>query len=108
MTISIDDDVEMLTEQVDALKQLGEKESVSDSELYDVSIRWGTALAGRLPRLVHYSALGQLGDADGQRFRSLCDDLRAVSPLAAKFGLAPPALPEPSVGSTNGGPHGKT
>lgn len=106
MTISIDDDVEMLTEQIHALKQLGEKESVNGNELYDVSIRWGTALAGRLPRMIHYSALGELSDADAQRFHSLCDDLRAVSPLAAKFGLVPPALPESSVGSTNGEAHG--
>ncbi|MDT5226400.1 MAG: hypothetical protein QOH94_193, partial [Mycobacterium sp.] len=54
--ITVDDDIEWLTELVEALKELGRQEQVSDGEKYDFSIRWGTALAGRLPRLVHYSS----------------------------------------------------
>lgn len=93
-TVSIDDDVNWLTEQIQALKKLGDEDSVDDDEIYDLSIRWGAALAGRLPRLVHYSSLGLLDGADERRFQSLCDELRAVSNLVSKFGLARPALPE--------------
>ena len=70
--ISIDDDVSLLTEQIEALKALGEQDAVSENQIYDFGIRWGTALAGRLPRLVHYSSLGLLDEADESRFRALC------------------------------------
>lgn len=93
-TVCIDDDVELLTEQITALKELGDKDDVDDDEIYDLSIRWGTALAGRLPRLVHYSSLGSLGDADQGRFQSLCDDLRAVADLIDRFGFARPLFDE--------------
>ena len=87
LPVSIDDDVELLTEQIDALEKLGERSDVDDEEVYDLSIRWGAALAGRLPRLAHYSSLGQLDDADERRFQSLCDQLREVSRLVEKFKL---------------------
>lgn len=93
-TVSIDDDVEWLTEQIQALKKLGGKDSVADNETYDLSIRWGAALAGRLPRLMHYSSLELLDEADERRFQSLCEQLRAVSDLVSKFGLTRPALPQ--------------
>lgn len=94
MTTNIDDDVALVTEQIHALKRLGDQISVSDSEIYDFSIRWGTVLAGRLPRLTHYRAHGLLDDADEHRFQSLCEELRAVAPLAARLGVALPAVPE--------------
>lgn len=94
--ISIDDDVEFITEQIDRLRQLGEHEGRSnvfnDEDVYDLSIRWGAALSGRLPRIVHYSSAGLLADADERRFQSLCDELRAVSPLIERFELPPPHL----------------
>ncbi|MEZ0362153.1 hypothetical protein ACAG26_00405 [Mycobacterium sp. pUA109] len=93
-TISIDEDVAVLTEQIAALQRLADQVSVSDEEIYDISIRWGTALAGRLPRLVYYSSLGALGDADRRRFQQLCDELSALTPLVTRLGLARPALPE--------------
>ena len=93
--ISIDDDVEWLTEQIQTLKQLGRQDEVSDSEKYDFSIRWGTALAGRLPRLVHYSSRGLLDEADERRFQALCDELRALSELIDRIGLAQPVFTEP-------------
>ena len=92
--VSIDDDVEVLTEQIDALKELGRKDEVDDDEIYDLSIRWGTALSGRLPRLVHYSSLGLLEEADQRRFESLCEELRAVSELIGRFALARPVFAE--------------
>lgn len=91
--VAIDADVEMLAEQVEALQALGRKSSVEDGEVYDVSVRWGAALAGRLPRLVHYSSLGLLDKADRRRFDSLCEQLRGVSGLAEKLGLPCPVLP---------------
>jgi hypothetical protein len=90
--ITIDDDVEWLTELMQALKQLGQQDEVTDSEKYDISIRWGTALAGRLPRLVHYSARGLLDDADEHRFQALCDELRGLSDLIDRIGLTQPVF----------------
>jgi hypothetical protein len=90
--ISVDDDIEWLTEQVEALRQLDRQEQVSDGEKYDFSIRWGTALAGRLPRLVHYSSRGLLEAADEHRFQALCDDLRGLSDLIARMGLVQPVF----------------
>lgn len=90
--VGIDDDIELLTEQITALKELGHKDDVDDDEIYDLSIRWGTALAGRLPRLVHYSSLGSLDEADQRRFQLLCDELRAVSDLIDRFAFARPVF----------------
>jgi hypothetical protein len=92
--ITIDDDVDWLTEQIEALKQLGQKGEVDEGEKYDFSIRWGTALAGRLPRLVHYSARGLLDEADERRFQALCDELRELSEVIERIGLARPVFSE--------------
>lgn len=100
--VSIDDDVALLNEQIEALRRFGQRGDVDDEEIYDLSIRWGAALAGRLPRLTYYDSLGQLGDEDQQRFRSLCDQLRDLSPLIERFDLTRPRLP----GSTDGQPTG--
>ena len=88
--VTIDDDVEWLTEQIQALKQLGRQDEVDDGKKYDFSIQWGTALAGRLRRLVHYSSRGLLADADERRFQALCDELRGLSDLIDRIGLARP------------------
>jgi hypothetical protein len=90
--ITIDDDVEWLTEQIVTLKQLGQKEQVTDGEKYDFSIRWGTALAGRLPRLVHYSSHGLLDEADERRFQALCDEMRGLADVIDRIGLVQPAF----------------
>jgi hypothetical protein len=91
-SVRIDDDIELLTEQITALKELGHKDKVDDDDVYDLSIRWGTALAGRLPRLVHYNSLGSLDEADQLRFQSLCDELRSVSDLIDRFAFAHPVF----------------
>ncbi len=93
--LSIDDDVEWLTEQIQQLKAFGEGGEVSGGQIYDFSIRWGTALAGRLPRLMHYSALGMLDAADETRVRALCTQLRELSDLIDRFKLARPDFSEP-------------
>lgn len=93
-SITIDDDVEWLTEQIEALEQLGQQDEVSDGQKYDFSIRWGTALAGRLPRLVHYSSRGLLDGADQRRFQALCDQLHGLSGVINRLGLAQPVLTE--------------
>ncbi|MBV8862788.1 MAG: hypothetical protein JO082_09335 [Mycobacterium sp.] len=90
--ITIDDDVEWLTEQIAVLKQIGRKDEVSESEKYDFSIRWGAALAGRLPRLVHYHSRGLLDEADQRRFMALCDELRGLSDVIGRLGLAQPVF----------------
>ncbi|EFG74797.1 hypothetical protein HMPREF0591_5387 [Mycobacterium parascrofulaceum ATCC BAA-614] len=94
--VSIDDDIEFLSEQLERLRALGEEKAADDvfgdEDIYDLSVRWGTALAGRLPRIAHYSSIGLLDEADERRFQSLCDELRAVSPLIDRFKLARPDL----------------
>ncbi len=92
--ISIDDDVEWLAEQMQALKELGQQGEVTDGEKYDFSIRWGTALAGRLPRLVHYCSRGLLDDADERRVQQLFDELKGLSDLIDRIGLVQPVFKE--------------
>lgn len=94
--VGVDDDFEWINEQVQALKQLGEKEELAEGESYDFSIRWGTALAGRLRRLVHYSAQRMLTEADERRFQALCDELRGLSGLIDRFELAHPVFTDSS------------
>ncbi|MCV7099796.1 hypothetical protein [Mycobacterium palustre] len=96
-SIVIDDDVVLINEQIKALKELGRQDDeapISEGQRYDFSIRWGTVLAGRLRRLVHYSSLGMLEDADESTFRALCDELRGLSHLIDRFRLAQPRFTE--------------
>lgn len=88
--IGVDDDLELLAEQIVALKDLARHDDVPEGKAYDFGIRWGAALAGRFRRLVHYSCLGALDEPDERRFKSLCDDLRSVSDLIERFDLARP------------------
>lgn len=91
--VEIDDDVRLITEQINALKELAkadDEEPITEGQRYDFAIRWGTVLAGRLRRLVHYGSLDRLDDADVGRFHALCDELRAVSHLIDRFRLAQP------------------
>lgn len=105
--VNIDDDVAFLTEQIEGLKQLAQRDDVDDEEIYDLSIRWGTALAGRLPRLAHYNSLGELDDEDQQRFGSLCDQLRELSPLIERFDLTRPRLPGSTDDQVSGRRHAR-
>lgn len=91
--ISIDDDVAVLTEQLRALRELGRHPHVDDEQVYDQSIRWGTALAGRLRRLSYYHDRGLLDDDAECRFAAVCDELRGVTELVERFDLARPELP---------------
>ncbi|OBF87260.1 hypothetical protein A5791_19465 [Mycobacterium sp. 852002-51163_SCH5372311] len=92
--VDINADVELLTEQIRALKELGSQGQVSEGQRYDFSIRWGTIQAGRLRRLVHYSALGMLTEADEHRFHELCAELRTLTGLIDRFRLAQPVFTE--------------
>lgn len=109
--VSIDDDVEFLTEQIERLKELGQQDETDDvfddEDVYDLSIRWGTALAGRLPRMAHYSSVGLLTDADERRFQSLSDELREVSPLIERFKLARPDFVDCPDAQASSGHHRK-
>lgn len=91
--VSIDDDVAVLTEQVRALRELGQRAQVDDVAIYDLSIRWGTALAGRLRRLAYYHGRGVLDDDAEHRLARVCDELRSVADLVERFDLARPDLP---------------
>lgn len=91
--VDVDNDVELITQQISALKELAKKddeEPISEGERYDFSIRWGTVLAGRLRRLRHYNSLGRLDEADVRRFHALRDEVRTLSHLVDRFRLARP------------------
>ena len=91
--VDIDNDVELITEQINALKELARTDDeapITEGQRYDFAIRWGTVLAGRLRRLVHYGSLGRLDDADVRKFHALCDELHALSHLIDRFRLAQP------------------
>ncbi|WP_156669701.1 hypothetical protein [Mycobacterium sp. E3339] len=94
--VNIDDDIAFIGEQLERLKELAEHKEAADifgdEDIYDLSVRWGTALAGRLPRMAHYSSMGRLAEADERRFRVLCDDVRAALPLIERFKLARPTF----------------
>ncbi len=93
--VDVETDVELIAGQIEALEQLAaqnDREPISEGRRYDFSVRWGTIMAGRLRRLVHYSALGRLDDDDERRFRELYDELRALSPLIDRFRLAQPVF----------------
>jgi hypothetical protein len=98
--VSIDGDVELITGQIEALKDLAKRDDqapISEGQRYDFSIRWGTVLAGRLRRLVHYSSLGRLDDADERTFDALRTELRSLSHLIDRFRLAQPNFTEDPV-----------
>ncbi|WP_046300508.1 hypothetical protein [Mycobacterium sp. UM_Kg27] len=92
-TIDIDDDVAVLTEQLRALQDLGQHSEIEDEQVYDLSIRWGTAMAGRLRRLVYYHSRGLLDDDAERRLALVCEELRDVADLVKRFDLARPDLP---------------
>jgi hypothetical protein len=104
--VNIDDDVAWLTDQINGLKELSRMTEVDEEESYDFSIRWGTALSGRLRRLVHYSSLGRLDPADESRYQALCEELRGLSDLINRFGLAQPVFTDspPASAKRHGGP----
>src|ERR1700722_4497013 len=93
-TVDVDADVELLTDQIGALRELGGGGPVSERQRHDFSIRWGTVGAGRLRRLVHYRSLGKLSDADERRFQAVCAELRSVSDLIDRFRLVRPVFTE--------------
>ncbi|OBI85069.1 hypothetical protein [Mycobacterium sp. 1245805.9] len=91
--VAIDGDVELITGQIRALKELAKQDDetpISEGQRYDFSIRWGTVLAGRLRRLVHYSSLGRLTDTDERTFDALRHELRSLDHLIERFRLAQP------------------
>ena len=90
--VGVDDDVELIKRQITALRELGQRGSVSEDEIYDFSIRWGTVLAGRVRRLAHYSALGLLADADTAKFHAVREELDELTGLIDRFRLTRPRL----------------
>jgi hypothetical protein len=98
--INVDDDFDLLSEQISALKVLAASDELSDGRIYDFSIRWGTALAGRLPRLTHYSSLGLLDGVNEHRFQVLCAELRELSGLIDRLGLVQPIFTAPPVATS--------
>lgn len=63
--------------------------------VYDVSIRWGTMLSGRLERLVHYASHGELSPREVARYEELLEELAAALPLIDRLGLGRPSVPRP-------------
>ncbi|WP_369205631.1 hypothetical protein [Streptomyces sp. PU-14G] len=63
-----------------------------DERVYDFSIRWGTLLSGRLERLAHYAARGELTREQAERYQALRSRLRDAAPLAERLDLAGPGV----------------
>lgn len=87
-----DVDLELLFDQVAAVRQLARdvERKPDPDRVYDVSIRWGTLLSGRLARLTYYADRGELSPPEQARYEQLQDDLRDVTPAAVRLGLHPP------------------
>lgn len=60
---------------------------------YDLSIRWGVLVSGRLKRLEHYHRAGELTQDQERRYRDLKRELRAALPEAERLGVARPGIP---------------
>ena len=90
--VGVDDDVDLIQRQIAGLRALGQRGSMSEDEIYDFSIRWGTVLAGRVRRLAHYSALGLLAQADAAKFDALRQELNELTRLIDRFRLTRPRL----------------
>ncbi|RCG21382.1 hypothetical protein DTL70_18250 [Streptomyces diacarni] len=63
-----------------------------DERVYDFSIRWGTLLSGRLERLAHYAARGELTGEQAKRYQELRARLRDAASSAARLDLADPGV----------------
>ncbi|UNS99884.1 hypothetical protein MMF93_28085 [Streptomyces tubbatahanensis] len=63
-----------------------------DERVYDFSIRWGTLLSGRLERLAHYAARGELTRRQAKRYQELRTRLRDAASSAARLDLADPGV----------------
>jgi|SRR5690625_1686552 len=92
MSVDIDADLDIIAEQIAILRNLSAQPQVSDATLYDFSIRWGTVLAGRVPRLIHYRDHRLLSATDSDRVHDVCAQLRALTARARRLGLAVPRL----------------
>lgn len=84
------DDLEKLAAQIDALRKLEKLDGLSEDQIYDFSLQWGSALAARLRRLAQYSAMGMLDGADEVDFQTLRSELDELSSLIDRFHLARP------------------
>ncbi|WP_433501169.1 hypothetical protein ACQP1K_13170 [Sphaerimonospora sp. CA-214678] len=88
-------DLDMLFGEVEALRELaGDPQASADqARVYDFSIRWGTLLAGRLPRLEHYYRNGGLTPDERARYDALRVALREALPMVERLGIARPSIP---------------
>lgn len=101
-TVSAEADLHLLIDLVDALDALAgsaDDDTVEEAVRYDFSIRWGTAMSGRLLRLAYYSDRGDLSTADHCRYERLCVRLEQALPQIERFRLAHPRYRWPAAGA---------
>lgn len=91
----VDEDLDMLFSEVEALHRLaGDPQAAADrARVYDFSIRWGTLLAGRLPRIDHYHRRGDLTPDERARYAALRTALREALPMMERLDIARPTVP---------------
>lgn len=93
-----DGDLDLMFEQVDALRRLAHEVEHTDDEehasalVYDFSIRWGTYVSGRLHRLELGHESGDLDEKADRRYRDLMDELRDVLPITRQLRLTCPTM----------------
>lgn len=83
----------MISEAVEALRDLASDPDRDGSRVYDFSIRWGVLMSGRLKRLEHYYRAGQLTGEQERRYRGLRRELKDATPRIERLGISRPAVP---------------
>jgi hypothetical protein len=91
----IDRDLSMIFTETEALRSLTSdpNEAKDGSRVYDLSIRWGVLMSGRLKRLEHYYRAGEPMEYQKQRYRELRRELEASMLLVERLGISPPSVP---------------
>ncbi len=91
----VDADLDMLFDRVGELRALAsDPERLRDGgRVYDFRIRWGIAIAGRMERLAHYHARGELAPDERVRYEALRAQLREALPLMDRLPVPRPRVP---------------
>lgn len=93
--LGIDRDLDMIFAETEALRELAsDPDKAQDgARVYDLSIRWGTLMSGRLKRLEYYYRTGDLTEDQERRYRRLRDELKDAIPLIERLGIGRPTVP---------------
>jgi hypothetical protein len=85
----------MIAAEIEALRELASDPTKAEDRwrVYDFSIRWGVLISGRLERVEHYYRLGELTEAQEERYRGMRRELSREMPLIEQLDLGRPRVP---------------